>query len=647
MDTTLIRGAEPLALLAISVAFMLALLASPLFRSYPDDQGDGMALVLLPAPKVPRAWRAPALALLFAAMTALQEGVIGPMSPNTLYAEAVNRLASTAVSAPTELNGYLSHFELGLRFLVVGTMISLGVLARGTPARRLILLGQAVWYIATMLVIDALLLVIEAVLGVASGPGTLIGNFIAIAVGFLAMARMLFVNFALPKPTAVPFAPRPRWSDALTLVAVTLTSMALSLAVLLVLYQRADPHLKAALAVFAPIPFSYAALVGRSVLLGVIGFLTAAPEQPVTDERPPIEVIIPAYNEAEVIADTLKAIDAAAARYGGPVHVVLANDGSKDDTRVIAQATITGFQAATGEVIDVHHGGKSATLNAALAHTSSDLVVRIDADTLIGEWSLYYAHRWFRDPEIGLVEAMMLPRWRRSPFPRMRLFEELKQFGFVHRTIQQVDGVNVVPGVFTMFRRDPALRLGGFTMGMNGEDGDFTLRMSRLGYRLKMDPKVVVREDVPPTYWEIREQRIRWDRATIHNDARHGPYRAGLATPKVWFSHMHQFFARMFAPIRLTLPVFLLLTAAFQGIYRVPVLLFTGAWLFASITFVALESFLAIAYRQERRIGWLLLWPLWQICCTLFSTEAWLSLPPRPVVLHGPKAVAITEAVIH
>ena len=42
----------------------------------------------------------------------------------------------------------------------------------------------------------------------------------------------------------------------------------------------------------------------------------------VGDERPPINVIMPAYNEEEVIVETLGSIDSAAVRYGGPVRVV-------------------------------------------------------------------------------------------------------------------------------------------------------------------------------------------------------------------------------------------------------------------------------------------------------------------------------------
>ena len=79
----------------------------------------------------------------------------------------------------------------------------------------------------------------------------------------------------------------------------------------------------------------------------------------------------------------------AAGRYGGPVRVILMNDGSTDAHRSSwPKPAMAGFRHADGQVYDGRHGGKSESLNAALALTTSDLVVRIDADTIIGEWSL-------------------------------------------------------------------------------------------------------------------------------------------------------------------------------------------------------------------------------------------------------------------
>ncbi len=648
MNFDLLAGTGPVTLLVVTDVILLLFLAYPLVRRYPDDQGDGLALVLLPKPLLPSYWRVPALAAIFLAMLVLYHSLRGGIGLDQAYAGLVSRIANSVVRSPAEINGYLAGFTLGLRFLIFGTIISFALVGRGNPLRRGMVALQGFIYLFVMVFVDATLVAVEVVVGAPVAPTTLLGNFAAIAVAVLAMTRMQYANFAVPKPSAVPFAKRPRASDAATLIGVTFAAMAICMTGLLVVFNLADPRYQPALALVLPVPFAEGSFIIRTALLALVNGFSVRPDPPVTDRRPPIDVIIPAFNEEEVIEGTLRAIDVAAGRYGGPVRVILINDGSVDNTRSLALATMATFAAATGEVVDGRHGGKSESLNAALALTTSELVVRIDADTIVGEWSLYYTPRWFEDPQIGLVEPMCFPRTGpRSVFPHMRLFEELKQFGLNHRTMQTVDGVNVVPGVFTAFRRGVALELGGFTVGMNGEDGDFTLRFSRLGYRTWMDTKIIVYEDVPPTYPEIREQRVRWCRAVHHNQARHGPYRAGVATPKVWFNQTQQFFKSTFAPARLLLPMYLLMTALFEGTQRSVILVFLGGFVVGEMAFMALQATLTAGYRQGRHLWWVLLWPLWHEFLMVFATEAWISMPGRPLGLHGTRPVAISQAVIH
>jgi cellulose synthase/poly-beta-1,6-N-acetylglucosamine synthase-like glycosyltransferase len=648
MNFDLLNGVGPISLLLATDALLVLFLAYPLRREYPDDQGDGMALVLLPKPRLPSYWRVPALALLFLALLIAYHSMRGGLSPDQAYASVVSRIANSVVRSPAEIDGYLSGFTLGLRFLIFGTIVAIAVVGQGTLPRRVVVALQAFLYLGVMVFIDATLVSVEVLVGAPVAPTTLLGNFAAIAMAVLAMTRMQYVNFALPKPSAVPFAARPRASDAATLLGVTLAAMAICMTALLMIFDLADPRYQPALALVLPVPFAEGSFILRTALLALVNGFTVLPEPPVRDHGPPIDVIIPAYNEAEVIEETLRAIDVAAGRYPGPVRVILMNDGSEDATRPLALAAMDRFRHATGQVFDGRHGGKSESLNAALTLTTADLVVRIDADTVVGEWSLYYTPRWFEDPQIGLVEPMCFPRTGRwSVFPYLRLFEELKQFGLNHRTIQTVDGVNVVPGVFTAFRRQVAVELGGFTVGMNGEDGDFTLRFSRLGFRSWMDPRIIVYEDVPPTYPEIREQRVRWGRAVHHNQARHGPYRAGVATPKVWFNQTQQFFKSTFAPARLLLPLYLLVTAVFEGTQRDVILVFLGGYVLAEIVFMFLQAVLTAGYRQTRHLGWVLLWPLWHEFLLVFATEAWISLPARPLGLHGTRPALITQAVIH
>jgi len=148
---------------------------------------------------------------------------------------------------------------------------------------------------------------------------------------------------------------------------------------------------------------------------------------------------------------------------------------------------------------------------------------------------------------------------------------------------------------------------------------------------------------------EIREQRIRWTRGMIHNHARHGPYRAGFGTPKVWFTQAHLFYAKTFRPLRLMFFFYLLAIAMFEGTYQSAILVFLAAYLAAMVVFIFIGMVLALGYKFTRYALWSFSWPIWAFCTNVFSVESWLSLPGRPVgVVEGTKPeVHAAAPVIH
>ena len=163
-------------------------------------------------------------------------------------------------------------------------------------------------------------------------------------------------------------------------------------------------------------------------------------------DRPMVDVIIPAYNEADNIARLLRSIDIAAGRYGGPVNVLVSNDGSTDDTAQIARLN-RGLQvrARPGPDRAERRPGRRAQPRSGV--TGAELVVRIDADCVMGPDALVYSVPWFRDPRIGCVGAIEEPRtdtvtW----FHRLRTLETLFQFRFVRLGQSLVDGIVVIPG---------------------------------------------------------------------------------------------------------------------------------------------------------------------------------------------------------
>lgn len=97
------------------------------------------------------------------------------------------------------------------------------------------------------------------------------------------------------------------------------------------------------------------------------------------DARPLYSVIIPMFNEQEVIAETHKRLSGVMQAVAGSYELVYVNDGSRDDTMRIIRA----IQKADSHVriIDFSRNfGHQAAVSAGLAHCKGDAAIIIDAD---------------------------------------------------------------------------------------------------------------------------------------------------------------------------------------------------------------------------------------------------------------------------
>lgn len=88
--------------------------------------------------------------------------------------------------------------------------------------------------------------------------------------------------------------------------------------------------------------------------------------------------VVPAHNEAVLLAATLRAIHAAASASAIDYEIVVVDDASTDATAQIAND-------CDARVIPVQHRKISATRNAGARASAGDLIVFVDADTLINE----------------------------------------------------------------------------------------------------------------------------------------------------------------------------------------------------------------------------------------------------------------------
>ena len=100
-------------------------------------------------------------------------------------------------------------------------------------------------------------------------------------------------------------------------------------------------------------------------------------DEPAECDLSDVTVIVPARNEAAVIARTLSALG----DQGWDLHVVLVDDQSSDETVSIARSTLTtGLQVVQGKPLPPGWTGKLWALEQGWRNTNTELVLLLDAD---------------------------------------------------------------------------------------------------------------------------------------------------------------------------------------------------------------------------------------------------------------------------
>jgi cellulose synthase/poly-beta-1,6-N-acetylglucosamine synthase-like glycosyltransferase len=620
-------------LLAATIGLLAALAGAcvlPACADSTDDRGDGRATVVIPryvpTPRFrPRTWAFLGIAaLLGLAFVGWQRPPI-PLA----YDNAVRDVAVAITRDPATVNGYVARLHAATLYLAVAYITGISLVVRAGLARRLAMLGHAVLYLALSLLFQALMITVGVATRWLVAPFGIEATLANLLLGGLVVVRMTFTSFALPRATAVELRRRLWLWDSL----VTWCALGSAAALLVVIYaQLSEPsNLTSPWQVFVPLYAVCLLLSMMLVPLWLLWFASRRLPEPDDRYRPPVDVLIPAYNEQENIARLLRSVDVAARRYGGQVRVVVSNDGSLDRTEEIAARETARLRFARGSVLTGPNGRQSAALNRALAVTDAEICVRIDADCVMGPDALRYSVPWFRDPEVGMVGAMQEPRtdtvtW----FHRLRALEVLFQFRFARLAQSVVDGVVVIPGTFTVFRRAPATVTGGFPVGMNGEDTDLTMNFGRLGYRSVVDPRIRCYEDVPRSPGEFVEQRTRWARAGFHVYARHVPMRCRSAGPRVWFWTIRRGFSWFSLQTGLIAPILMLELALTHPSYRQNLATFALVYLAAGAVPVLISIPFAIRHRQWRSLLWLPTWFAYAFLRRLGTLEAAITLPVRP-----------------
>jgi len=217
---------------------------------------------------------------------------------------------------------------------------------------------------------------------------------------------------------------------------------------------------------------------------------------------PSLSIIIPAYNEANSIASTIRAVKNL--QYPKKPEVIVVDDGSTDETFKIS-SVFNGIK-----VFRKKNGGKASALNFGLKHAKGELVACIDADGHPKQDALLKSVPFFTDSGVAAVTAAIYARSPQTVVERLQNIE-YTMIGWARKLLEALDSIYVTPGPLSIYKTSILKSVGGFDEKNVTEDIEIAWRLLYNGYKIKMAPDAEVYTRAPVSMKNWWRQRMRWN----------------------------------------------------------------------------------------------------------------------------------------
>jgi cellulose synthase/poly-beta-1,6-N-acetylglucosamine synthase-like glycosyltransferase len=157
----------------------------------------------------------------------------------------------------------------------------------------------------------------------------------------------------------------------------------------------------------------------------------------------------------------------------------------------------------------VANGGKARALNTALAIARGEIVVTIDADSVMERDFLDRIVQPFRRPAVAAVAGSVVVGNRGRAIGVVQALEYLYGFYF-KRADALLGAVYIVGGAAAAYRRRVVVGLGGFDETIITEDIELSTRLQHRGHAVGYAADAVVHTEGPSGLRGLCRQRLRW-----------------------------------------------------------------------------------------------------------------------------------------
>jgi cellulose synthase/poly-beta-1,6-N-acetylglucosamine synthase-like glycosyltransferase len=236
--------------------------------------------------------------------------------------------------------------------------------------------------------------------------------------------------------------------------------------------------------------------------------------RPELKNHPLVSVIVPAFNEEVVIKKTLQAI--IEVQYPRK-EIIFVDDGSTDRTLSIAKQ----FKNLV-TILHKENGGKASALNYGILYAKGEIIVIVDADTIIGRRAITELVKGFEsNKNVGAVAANVKIKNRINWITKCQAVEFIVGLQIVRRAFDEFGAITIVPGALGAFKKEHFANTGSYGHETIVEDFDQTIKVLKTGLITQGSDKAVAYTEAPSTVAEFAKQRKRWYRGNIQVLSRH------------------------------------------------------------------------------------------------------------------------------
>ncbi len=326
---------------------------------------------------------------------------------------------------------------------------------------------------------------------------------------------------------------------------------------------------------------------------------------------PPITYIIPCYNEAAHIRETIKFLS----QQEYPEFEILAiNDGSQDHTGDILDQLAIEYEQL--RVVHMEHNqGKAMAMRLGSMAARHEYLICIDSDAVLdplaGRWLVQHFNQ---SPRVGAVTGNPRIRNRSTLLGKIQVGEFSAIIGIIKRAQRIYGRIFTVSGVVTAFRKSALHHVGYWHTDTVTDDIDISWKLQLNHWDIRYEPNALCWILMPETLAGLWSQRTRWAQGGMEALIRYLPYLKHWHTRRMWGVYLEYIVSVIWAYIMGLIIILWLLNQFFimpESLYISSLLPGWNGVLLGITCLIQFAVSMFIDSHVERGIGKYYYWMIW------------------------------------